>query len=124
MRKFNEWRDGVEQTENSDVLLDKIQNLVHQLEVELDSFTGDRFEGFLELIGGMKTLKRTLAEVQHGCVGDTPRYSTNESFKKMKKVGHKEVMSKGTRNGEKDLSNDYKGHLKSHGDVEPFKVVK
>ncbi len=42
----------------------------------------------------------------------------------LKKVNWKQSMSKGTRDGEKDLSADYKGHYSNMGTVEPFKVVK
>ena len=46
--------------------------------VELDAFSGDRFEGFLNVIGGVKNLQRTLSEIEHGCVGHTPQYQTME----------------------------------------------
>lgn len=131
MKKFNEWRADVDQVENPDVLIEKIGGLVHQLEVELDSFQGDRFEGFLNLIGGIRGLQKTLAEIEHGCVGDTPQFATSEGAdgkpsgpRKMKKADRKEVVSSGVRHGEKDLSKDYKGHIKMNGEVEPFQVMK
>lgn len=42
----------------------------------------------------------------------------------MDKIGHKEEKSSGTRDGQSDLSADYKGHIKHNGTVEPYKVLK
>lgn len=42
----------------------------------------------------------------------------------MKKVGHDDKKSKGTRDGAGDLSGDYKGHISHNGTVEPWKVKK
>jgi hypothetical protein len=131
MKKFNEWRAEVEQTENPDLLMGKIQELAHQLEVELDAFTGERFEGFLNLIGNVKNLKRTLSEIEHGCVGQTPQYQTMEdaaarpsSPRGMKKLGYKQDISKKVRKMEDDLSSDYKGHIGMNGEEQPLKVMK
>ena len=45
------------------------------------------------------------------------------SIKKMKKAKHKEANPKGVRNFKNDLSKDYKGHIASNGDVEPWKCL-
>lgn len=66
MKNFNEWRKDVEQTQDPDTLMEKLQILAHELEVQLDAFEGDRFDGFLNIIGSVKGLKRTLAEITHG----------------------------------------------------------
>jgi len=42
----------------------------------------------------------------------------------MKKIGRKEVKSPGTRDGSKDLSSDYKGHISHNGTVDPYAVKK
>lgn len=44
--------------------------------------------------------------------------------RKMEKIKHKEKKSSGTRMvTDNEVGKDYKGHLKKHGDVEPFKVM-
>lgn len=132
MKKFNEWRSEVDQIENPDILIKKLHGLVHELEVQLDAFQGERFEGFLNIIGGVRSLQRSLAEIETGCVGDTPKFTTSEGMdgkpsapRGMKKIGNKEVISKGVRSiGKSDLSADYKGHIGMNGEVEPFELVK
>jgi len=45
------------------------------------------------------------------------------AVKSMKKVtGHKDQKPKGIRSIEDDLSKDYKGHIASNGDVDPYKL--
>ena len=105
--------------------------MVDLLKNELDSFEGPRFEGFLNVIGGVRQLQYSLAEIEHDLVGSTNKFATEASgdgkphgVRGMKKNGHKEVASPGVRKGAKDLSKDYKGHINMNGDVEPFKVMK
>ena len=43
--------------------------------------------------------------------------------KGMKKNNWKQTLPAGVRCCDKDLSKDYKGHIKHNGDVEPFKVM-
>ncbi|RDJ35468.1 MAG: hypothetical protein DWQ19_11675 [Crenarchaeota archaeon] len=130
MKKFNEWQAEVNEHLDPDVLREKVNDLAHQLHLELQSFQGDRFEGFLELTGAVHNLRRVLAGLETDTLDDMPQYITSEDCgephkpRKMKKINHKEVTSKGVRKGEKDLSKDYKGHLASNGDEEPFKVLK
>ena len=130
MKKFNEWREESNQHENPDLLVSNINHLVDLLKNELEAFEGDRFEGFLNIIGGVKQLQRTLAEIDNNCVNDTPKYITSEDCgephksRAMKKIKHREVVSKGVRHGDKDLSKDYKGHIGKNGDEQPFKVMK
>ena len=66
MKNFNEWRQDVSQYEDPDTLMEKLQGLAHELEVQVDAFQGERFEGFLNILGSIKELKRTLAEITHG----------------------------------------------------------
>lgn len=42
---------------------------------------------------------------------------------KMQKHPWRQSISKGVRDIEDDLSNDYKGHLVRNGSVDPFKVI-
>lgn len=124
MKNFNEWRAGVDEIENPDKLMEKLKTLAHELEVQLGAFQGNRFEGFLNIVGGVRNLQRAIAEVDNGCVGDGNKFTTESAIKPMKKIKKPEVVSKGVRKGEKDLSSDYKGHLSANGDVEPFKILK
>jgi hypothetical protein len=101
--------------------MDKLSDLVHQLNVELQSFTGDRFEGFLNVIGDVKNLQRTLSEISNGIAEDC---GDPHAPRGMKKINHKEVISKGVRKGEKDLSSDYKGHIGMNGEEQPLKVMR
>ncbi len=131
MKKFNEWREETSPNTDPTLLLKNVNQIVSMLTGELEEFQGPRFEGFLNLIGGVRQLQYALAEITHDIVGDTNKFATEATgdskphgVRGMKKIGHKEVVSKGVRQGDKDLSADYKGHIKMNGDVEPFKVMK
>lgn len=130
MKKFNEWKSEVNEHLDPDVLVGKVNELAHEIYSELKSFQGDRPEGFLELAGAVHNLKRVLVAMENGAVESLAKYVTSEDCgephkpRKMKKINHSEVTSKGVRKGEKDLSADYKGHIGMNGDVEPFKVLK
>ena len=119
MKSLKEWK--VETNQDSDVLLDKLESLFLQVEQELKTYQGERFDGFLNLLGVVSEARRTLAEVSNGLNEDC---GEPHAPKKMKKINKKEVVSKGVRCGSKDLSGDYKGHLGRNGDEEPFKVMK
>jgi|AP95_1055475.scaffolds.fasta_scaffold468201_2 hypothetical protein len=73
MKNFNEWREGVTQHENPDMLIERLDDLAHKLEIELEAFEGERFEGFLNLIGNVKGLLRQLAVMKHGVEADVPK---------------------------------------------------
>jgi len=73
MRTLNEWREGISPNENTDVLLDKLEDIAQHAQVELEAFTGDRPDGFLNLCGAVKELKRRVAELQMGIDGDVPQ---------------------------------------------------
>jgi len=76
MKKFNEWKSETNQVENPEILVSKLSSLIHELEVEISAFQGERFEGFLNVVGGIRNLQRAIAEVEHNCVGDTPTFQT------------------------------------------------
>jgi len=128
MKKLNEWRNEVDQTENPDVLMDKLHELAHQIQLELASFKGERFDGLLNVMGSVKNLQRSLAEIQHGIVGQTPTYEDVASQpagpRPMKKINRKEVVSAKVRKGADDLSSDYKGHIGMNGEEAPLKVMR
>lgn len=129
MKKFNEWRSDMNESIDPSILIEKISELVNQLHMELKSFQGERFEGFLNLCGDVTSLQRTVLEIEHGIVGETPKFATEDcgephAPRKMQKINRKEIISKGTRNAANDLSSDYKGNVKMNGDVEPFRVMK
>jgi hypothetical protein len=65
MRKFNEWREEEYKAENPAVLIEKLEGIAHNLELELKDFKGERFEGFLELIGSVKALQTNIASLKH-----------------------------------------------------------
>ena len=126
MKSYKEWTQESTRDSNPEILLDKLNDLSQQIEQELKTFQGDRFDGFLDLVGTVRAMQRTLAEINTGTVGDAVKglSSVSEtSIRKMEKINHKSKISKGTRNGEDDLSKDYKGHIKKNGTVEPFKVI-
>lgn len=64
MKNFREWRE--EKSDNSELLLNKIDELTTQMQEELRTFEGERFEGFLELIGGITELRRNIAAIKTG----------------------------------------------------------
>jgi len=78
MKKFNEWQEETTKEENPDILISTITDLTTQLELALKNFHGERFEGFINLLGSVKGLQRTLAEINHNVVGDTPQFTTAE----------------------------------------------
>ena len=126
MKTFNEWKEESELPTNPNILLDKVETLTHQIETELKSFQGDRFEGLLELIGGLKQLQYALAEIKHNCVGDMPTGNGKPKAPRAgKKVNWKQTISKGVRDEEKeDMGDHYIGHMATNGEVEPLKVLK
>jgi hypothetical protein len=131
MKKFNEWREETSQNEDPAKLLNNLDQIVGMLKGELENFQGPRFEGFLNIIGGVRQLQYALAEISHEIVGDTNKFATEATgdgkahgIRGMKKINKKEVVSKGVRHGEKDLSKDYKGHIGMNGEEAPFKVMK
>lgn len=65
MKKFNEWKN---EESNVEEFLDNIKDLSNQLKLNLETFQGERFAGFLNLIGGVKELQRTIAEIENNCV--------------------------------------------------------
>jgi DNA anti-recombination protein RmuC len=65
MRKFNEWRDEEQKAENPTLLIDRLDGIAHTLETELKGFQGERFEGFIELIGSIKALQQNIASLKH-----------------------------------------------------------
>jgi hypothetical protein len=64
MKAFNEWKS--EQHDSPDKLLDIVESLAEQLSSEIKSFTGERFEGFLEMIGSVNELQKLLAHIKNG----------------------------------------------------------
>lgn len=64
MKNFREWRE--EKSDSSELLLNKIDELTTQMQEELRTFEGERFEGFLELIGGITELRRNIAAIKTG----------------------------------------------------------
>jgi hypothetical protein len=130
MRSFHEWREETTRDENPVLLLKNLNHLAKTLEEELKGYKGERFEGFLEMIGACNSLRRTLAEIDTGCFG--PKWVTSEADGDgkpekphgMKKINHTEKKSKGSRDLRDDLSKDYKGHIGHNGTVEPYEKVK
>lgn len=126
MKSYREFVEESNRDSNPEILLDKLNNLSNQIEQELKSFQGDRFDGFLELVGSIRAVQRTLAEINTGTTGDAVRGLSpvsEQGIRKMEKINHTSKISKGVRKGENDLSKDYKGHIKKNGTVEPFKVL-
>lgn len=76
MRSLTEWRQGISPNENADVLLDRLGEIAQSAQVELEAFTGDRPEGFLDLCGAVKELKRRVTELQMGITDDVPKRLT------------------------------------------------
>lgn len=64
MKAFNEWK--LEQHDSPDRLLDTVESLAEQLNNEIKSFTGERFEGFLEMIGSVTELQKLLSHIRTG----------------------------------------------------------
>jgi hypothetical protein len=132
MKKFNEWQDNPTLNESPEILIEKIAELAHAMEMNLKTFTGERFEGFLSIVGTLNNLKRALVEVQTGTVSDKmmPTSESTEPKKKVKSskkqtdVNYKYDKSSGVRSMDSDLSKDYKKYAKKLGTVDPFKVVK
>ena len=89
MKSFNEWQEEEKATlnESPENLIEKIAELTHAIEMNLKTFTGERFEGFLGLVGTVNNLKRALVEVQTGTTSDKmlPTSESTESVKKKNK---------------------------------------
>lgn len=121
MKKFNEWKTEVNEHLDPEVLISKLNDLAESLYFELKSFQGERFKGWSNIVGEINNLRRTLSAVENDAIVE----DCGEPHKprKMEKAKHSEVVSKGVRKGEKDLSSDYKGHIKTNGDIEPFKKI-
>lgn len=64
MKAFNEWK--IEQHDSPDRLMDSVETLAEQLHNEIKSFTGERFDGFLEMIGSVNELQKLLAHIRTG----------------------------------------------------------
>lgn len=79
MKTFNEWQKEVTVNENPEIFMDKISELCGHLENTLATFTGERFEGFLNIVGQVKNLKRELINIQNGTT--SPNFITSESKK-------------------------------------------
>lgn len=73
MKTFNEWQNSTNH-EDSELLLKNVNDLVRQIKLELESFQGERFEGFLNLIGSLRGLQTTLSEIEMGV--ETPKWQS------------------------------------------------
>jgi DNA anti-recombination protein RmuC len=65
MKNFTEWREEEQKEVNPVLLIDRLDEIAHGLETELKAFKGERFEGFLELIGSVKALQQNIAALKH-----------------------------------------------------------
>lgn len=70
MKTLNEWQNEQQQHDNSDVLITNLKGLTNNLELEFRSYTGERFQGVVELIGAITEIKRILADIEHGTIGE------------------------------------------------------
>ena len=129
MISLREWKEEETRDENPVLLLKNLNQLAKMLEGELKEYKGERFEGFLEMIGAINSLRMTLAEIDTGAFA--PGWLTSEAGDGkpeaphgMQKVDYTEKRSKGVRDIRDDLSADYKGNVKHNGTVEPFKLKK
>lgn len=66
MRTYQEWQDEYTATSNPQLLYSNLEKLATLAETELKAYEGEREEGFLELIGSVQTMLRTLAAMRHG----------------------------------------------------------
>ena len=130
MKSFREWKEEDTRDENPVLLLKNLSQLAKMLESELKEYKGERFQGFIEMIGAINSLRMTLAEIDTGAFA--PGWMTNEAGEDskptaphgMQKISSEEKKSKGSRDIRDDLSGDYKGHIKQNGTVDPFKLNK
>jgi hypothetical protein len=87
MKNLREWRDGVEEYSNANTLLDRLNKLAKLMEIELESFVGDRPEGFLDICGATKELKRRIVEIEMGIAGDRPHFQTEHRRPAANQIG-------------------------------------
>jgi hypothetical protein len=66
MKKFTEWRQEEQQAVSPELLIKELDEMAHNLEMKLKGFQGERFDGFMELIGGVKALQQNIASIKHG----------------------------------------------------------
>ena len=66
MRTFKEWQDEASVSSDPQILYHNLEKLANLVEVELKTYQGEREEGFLDLIGNVQTMLRTLAAMKHG----------------------------------------------------------
>jgi hypothetical protein len=64
MKTLNEWKS--EQSDNPDTFIDNIEKLTEMLNQEVQGYTGDRTDGFLEMLGSIKGLRTAVQEVRNG----------------------------------------------------------
>jgi len=64
MKTFNEWQE--EQSDNPDAFINNVEKLAELLNQEIQQYTGERTEGFLEMIGSVKGLRTAIQEVRNG----------------------------------------------------------
>ena len=68
MRTFKEWKDEETASSNPQLLYQNLEKLASLVEAELKSYDGEREEGFLELIGSVQSMLRTLSAMKNGVV--------------------------------------------------------
>ena len=66
MRTFKEWQDEATASSDPQLLYQNLEKLANLVEVELKTYEGEREEGFLELIGSVQTMLKTIAAMKHG----------------------------------------------------------
>ena len=66
MRTYTEWQDEYTASSNSQILYQNLEKLATLAEAELKAYDGEREEGFLDLIGSVQTMLRTVAAMKHG----------------------------------------------------------
>lgn len=66
MKTYKEWHDEATVSSNPQLLYQNLEKLATLAETELKTYEGDREEGFLDLIGNVQSMLRTIASMKHG----------------------------------------------------------
>ncbi|MHA2043425.1 MAG: hypothetical protein ACW99G_01450 [Candidatus Thorarchaeota archaeon] len=76
MRTYKEWHEEATMSSNPELLYSNLEKLAHLAEAELRQYDGDREDGFLDLIGSVQSMLKTIAALKHGV--DQPKFLSQE----------------------------------------------
>lgn len=89
MKTLREWQINQTSYEDQEIFIENVAELAQSLNRALKSYEGDRFDGFLDIIGISNDFERAIADVRHGTVQERNDWSNKlqqwkiEQFEKL-----------------------------------------